>query len=98
MNANLFETPFLETLETRKLLSISFVNGVLRNFLREPNSQNQILTDATVPSLAVHYSHPEWLVQRWMDDFGADAARALMRANNERAPLILRATRVPRGR
>jgi 16S rRNA (cytosine967-C5)-methyltransferase len=68
-----------------------FVNGVLRNFVRAANNQSQIPTDMTVPSLAVTHSHPEWLVQRWLDDFGADAAQALMRANNEKAPLILRA-------
>jgi 16S rRNA (cytosine967-C5)-methyltransferase len=68
-----------------------FVNGVLRNFLRAPHNQSQIRSDTTVPSLAVQYSHPEWLVQRWLDDYGADPAQALMRANNERALLILRA-------
>ena len=68
-----------------------FVNGVLRNFLRTPHNQRQVQTDTTVPSLAVQYSHPEWLVQRWLDDFGADTAQALMSSNNERAPLILRA-------
>ena len=65
-----------------------FVNGVLRNLLRD----NHVLpTDRSVASLAIRHSHPEWLVRRWLDQFGTEQAVALMRANNERAPLVLRA-------
>ena len=64
-----------------------FVNGVLRSFLRIPPAANQTHSD----SLAVQYSHPEWLVQRWVDEFGLDVAPGLMRANNERSPIVLRA-------
>jgi 16S rRNA (cytosine967-C5)-methyltransferase len=65
----------------------SFVNGVLRNLLRESES---IPVDGSAASLAIQYSHPEWLVRRWLAEFGADEAGALMRADNERAPLALR--------
>lgn len=68
-----------------------FVNGVLRNFLRDPRGTGQTSAEDSIPTLAVTHSHPEWLVQRWLDDFGAENAPKLMRANNERAPLILRA-------
>jgi 16S rRNA (cytosine967-C5)-methyltransferase len=68
-----------------------FINGVLRSFLRTPRTGKQIRTGGSVQSLAVESSHPEWLVQRWLDEFGLDVARDLMRANNERAPIVLRA-------
>ena len=68
-----------------------FVNGVLRNFLREPRGDGQTAAEDSTPSLATTHSHPEWLVQRWLDEFGAEEAARLMRANNEKAPLILRA-------
>ena len=64
-----------------------FVNGVLRSLLRE---QEALPTDSSVASLSIQYSHPEWIVRRWLAEFGADEAAALMRANNERAPLVLR--------
>jgi 16S rRNA (cytosine967-C5)-methyltransferase len=68
-----------------------FVNGVLRNFLRETVAGGQLPSGNAVPSLAIRYSHPEWLVQRWLGEFGVEIATALMRANNEKPPLILRA-------
>ena len=68
-----------------------FVNGVLRNFLREQHAPVPVAPDATAASLAVEYSHPEWLVQRWLEEFGAADAALLMRANNEKPPLVLRA-------
>ena len=32
--------------------------------------------------LAISHSHPNWLVARWLKQFGRDQAEALMRANN----------------
>ena len=68
-----------------------FVNGVLRSFLRAPPAVGQTSTVDSIPSLAVQHSHPEWLVQRWLDEFGRENAAELMRANNQKPPLILRA-------
>ena len=68
-----------------------FVNGVLRSFLRQanrniaPNSE-----DLSLEALAIEYSHPQWLVQCWSEEFGVESAQKLMRANNERSPLVLR--------
>ncbi|HEY7220820.1 MAG TPA: 16S rRNA (cytosine(967)-C(5))-methyltransferase RsmB [Candidatus Binatia bacterium] len=71
--------------------SAGFVNGVLRNLLRQKDHGRVLTTqDETTHSVAVEYSHPEWLVQRWIKQFGVLAAKQLMRANNERAPLLLR--------
>ena len=68
-----------------------FVNAVLRNFLRREDK-----TPATQPiddrqaALAAEHSHPRWLVEKWLDYFGREETEALMRANNEPAPLVLR--------
>jgi 16S rRNA (cytosine967-C5)-methyltransferase len=63
----------------------------LRNFIRgKKETAAPPTTDDSVAALAVDCSHPEWLVKRWLECFGRDAARALMSANNERAPLVLR--------
>lgn len=40
--------------------------------------------------LATWGSHPEWLVRRWAERWGMDAARALVEANNRRPELYLR--------
>jgi 16S rRNA (cytosine967-C5)-methyltransferase len=71
--------------------SAGFVNAVLRNFLRGKDRVIALAPkDESVAGLAVTYSHPEWLVKRWIDEFGAEAAKTLMRANNQRATLVLR--------
>ena len=68
-----------------------FVNGVLRSFLRyEHRNEASVTNDEPVKSIAVEYSHPEWLVQRWCEEFGVEPAQELMRANNDNAPLVLR--------
>ena len=70
------------------------VNAVLRRAVRE--RAHLPLPDAhaePIAHLAVAYSHPEWLVRRWRAALGPDEARALLAADNEAAPTVLRARR-----
>jgi 16S rRNA (cytosine967-C5)-methyltransferase len=68
-----------------------FVNGVLRNFLREKDkTADAQRTNGWKTVLAIEHSHPQWLVNKWLDYFGRAETEALMRANNEIAPLVLR--------
>lgn len=68
-----------------------FVNGALRNFLRGKNEPAKPhSSDDSIATLAVEYSHPEWLVEKWLEFFGLEGAKALMLANNERSPQVLR--------
>lgn len=48
--------------------------------------------------LTVEYSHPRWLVERWLGRLGPERTCALLATNNEPAPLTLRTnvTRVSR--
>ncbi|KAF9116044.1 hypothetical protein BGX30_006089, partial [Mortierella sp. GBA39] len=59
------------------------VNGVLRNVLRSPDKL--VLPESLGPAerIALEHSHPEWLVQRWIGQYGEEAAEAICRANNE---------------
>ncbi len=43
-----------------------------------------------IAALAVRWSHPPWLVARWREELGPDAADALLAANQEAAPTVLR--------
>ena len=45
--------------------------------------------------LARRYSHPEWLVRRWVERFGAEGAKALLERNNTRPELVLQPARAP---
>jgi 16S rRNA (cytosine967-C5)-methyltransferase len=46
--------------------------------------------EALAAALAVHHSHPEWIVRRWIDRFGPRGAAALLAADNAPAPLSVR--------
>ena len=57
-----------------------FVNAVLRNVIRKPVPP-PAGTDAR--SLSIRYSHPEWLVGRYLDRWGLEATRSLLQQNNQ---------------
>ena len=40
--------------------------------------------------LAEYFSHPEWLVRRWLAQFGADTTRSLLEWNQQPAPVYAR--------
>jgi 16S rRNA (cytosine967-C5)-methyltransferase len=69
-----------------------FVNAVLR---RLAGSASPAATDSVqdATSLAARYSHPGWLVERWLDAFGPEETEALLRWNNTRPRLILQPAR-----
>ena len=76
-----------------------FVNAVLRNLLRQSKiSRTAKVADDSIAALAAEYSHPEWLVRRWRDEFGQREVCALMLANNQRAPIVLRVNRLKSSR
>ena len=63
------------------------VNAVLRRVQREGA---ELPSDATPAGAAIRHSHPRWLVDLWWGWLGAEAARALLAADNEPAELALR--------
>jgi 16S rRNA (cytosine967-C5)-methyltransferase len=68
-----------------------FVNAVLRSFLREKDTAVEPQpSNNWQATLAIEHSHPQWLVKKWLDYFGHDETVALIKANNEMAPLVLR--------
>ncbi|MGH9379330.1 MAG: RsmB/NOP family class I SAM-dependent RNA methyltransferase [Thermoanaerobaculia bacterium] len=68
-----------------------FANAVLRRVSRQPRWDAWPVRAADpVQRLAVEQSHPEWLVRRWLDRFGADQTGRLLAANNRpRRPGLL---------
>src|SRR4029079_18060242 len=49
-----------------------------------------VLPSDPVEALAVRYSHPAWLVPRWLSRYGVGATEALLTRNNTEAPVVLR--------
>ncbi len=73
----------------KKTSAKGFVNAVLRRATREKISLE--FTDE-IERISVEQSHPEWLVERWIGQFGIDETRRLAVANNELPALAFRFT------
>jgi 16S rRNA (cytosine967-C5)-methyltransferase len=69
------------------------VNAVLRALSRD--REKLVWPDGPEPlSLAVRYSHPEWLVERWLARYGSDRTRRWLAFNNEAPQLCLATNRL----
>lgn len=66
--------------------TVKFVNGVLRNIARGLSRLSfPTLEENSVQHIALHYSHPEWMVQQWLERFGIEETISLCTANNKGA-------------
>lgn len=69
----------------------SLINAILRNAIRKKDSLRE---GATRQTLSVRISHPEFLLERWTRNFGADQTAALCEWNNRPAPIYARINRL----
>ena len=67
------------------------VNAVLRRTDREREQlgTGQAPTDA-IDALALKYSHPRWLIARWIERWGEQDTERLLTLNNADAPIVIR--------
>lgn len=86
------------TFETVQLAKINYhsgvaslVNGVLRSWLRQKD-QFKWPDEAKDPAgyLSVYYSHPRWMVERWLERYGLENTRSFCLYNNSSPRLWLR--------
>jgi len=67
------------------------VNAILRSIIR--NKSDIPLPDEKkdkVHSLAIQYSHPEWMVKRWLSEYGEENTRKILKKNNSIPNLFVR--------
>lgn len=75
----------------------TFVNGVLRNYLRKKDSAAKhpeiaiADVDKNIDKLSIDYSVPEWLVKKWIENFGKEEAISLLKFAKSTPPVIVRA-------
>lgn len=71
--------------------TVKLVNGVLRRLsAQKDNIQWPDLASDLVTAIAVAESHPDFLVQRWLEELGPEETYALCHANNQPAPFTVR--------
>ncbi|WZL74788.1 16S rRNA (cytosine(967)-C(5))-methyltransferase RsmB [Clostridiaceae bacterium 35-E11] len=69
----------------------AFVNGILRNYLRNKEKVKMPTLQAQpIEHLSIKYSHPTWMVERWLKQFGQDFTESMLKANNETPKLTIR--------
>jgi len=79
--------------------AVKFVNGVLRNVSRNKDKLEYPDRDKEyIKYLSVFYSHPEWMVKRWVKDYGREFTEALLQANNKVPPFTIRCNSLKHGR
>ena len=69
----------------------NFVNGILRNINKNKDSIYWPDKDKE-PSLYIStvYSHPCWIIERWLERFGFEDTIKICEANNKIPPLVIR--------
>ena len=71
-----------------------FLNAVLRGCLREREALARQLEALKKDDPAAGYSHPAWLVERWLARWGAENTAQLMEWNNNPPPTFARLNRL----
>ena len=71
------------------------VNAVLRNIVRNSEKiRYPKKGEDLVYYYAVMYSHPRWMVKRWLAEFGEEATVKLLEANNTRPYVAIRVNKL----
>jgi 16S rRNA (cytosine967-C5)-methyltransferase len=87
----------VETVKRRHGIGASkLANAVLRRLDREREALVVAAPDDLTDALALEFSHPRWIVARWLARWGEAETRALLAANNAEAPLVARPYHVVR--
>jgi 16S rRNA (cytosine967-C5)-methyltransferase len=75
--------------ERRTRDASGFINAVLRKAARQDPPSFEIANDE-IGTLALKYSHPPWMAERFVAIFGRIEAESLMASDNEAAPTAIR--------
>jgi 16S rRNA (cytosine967-C5)-methyltransferase len=93
--------PFAIVNEAVKIAKIShqvssgLVNAILRNIIRrQENITDPDFSKNPAAHISQIHSHPLWLVERWLKQFGPEETLAICRANNDIPPLSVRINRL----
>lgn len=70
--------------------TVGYVNGVLRAIIRNIERYSYIDKTDKINYLSIRYSHPKWMVERWVKEYGVDFTEELCKSNNDRPYLCIR--------
>jgi 16S rRNA (cytosine967-C5)-methyltransferase len=73
----------------KKTSAKGFVNAILRKFTRE---KIELELANEIEKISVETSHPRWLIEKWIGEFGLEETAKLAEANNETPKMSFRFT------
>ena len=73
--------------------AVAFTNAVLRRLAEGIRPLLGALAEETPVQAALRHSYPDWVAETWWRDLGQEDALALMRAQNEPRPTVVRLVR-----
>jgi len=80
---------FVKKLQGQKTADLT--NAVLRNIIRKKEAIKYPDTDdGKANYFSAYYSHPSWLVKRWIKRYGEDFTEELLKSNNTKPFLTIR--------
>lgn len=79
---------------TRNAAYATTLVGILRAIARNVGGIRYPPRDQLAFHFSVVYSHPLWLVERWLDRYGEELTEQMLAANLERPPIYLAANRL----
>lgn len=85
------ESVLLAKADQKMVRYSSVVNAIMRAFINNkkivplPDPQKDLLF-----RLSVEFSHPKWMVERWLKSYGLGKTKQILSFNNEKPPIFLR--------
>jgi 16S rRNA (cytosine967-C5)-methyltransferase len=80
-----------ESVELAKQAGHSFASGMVNAVLRKLSVASPVhFSEETATELALAHSHPAWMVERWINIYGLDAARGICRHGQSQPALTIR--------
>jgi 16S rRNA (cytosine967-C5)-methyltransferase len=73
--------------------AVPFANAVLRRLADDARACIEALPETTAEEAALRHSYPDWIAETWWRDLGREGALALMQAQNEAPPVVVRLVR-----
>lgn len=67
-----------------------FINGILRNVIRQKETIGKINVKDDIDYLAIKYSYDKWMIRNWMIHFGREFTEELLEANAQKPSIYLR--------
>lgn len=81
-----------ESVKLSKKNGSAFASSLINAVLRKVSSSGIVYpeTDKTVEKLSVEYSCPQWLIEKWINEYGVDDTTEILKASIGKPPVYIR--------